>query len=188
MKQSILYLSIFFAALMLYITSCSKKPVEIEEVVTSTQKFYYGGIPNVCDFDFQIFMTIDSLKKYCNRNNRLDDLLDTDNFLSAMPCQPASITGDNSITNNDTIDNETIWDFKISRSNDYQVEWRETPLSIQPVEVEIGFQERGKFPFTQFYKGYEVQISENQTMTILFFNYYIGGCIHDYYVWELVEN
>jgi len=142
-----------FATISLCIISCSKKTVIMDETETSTQKFYYGGIYNACDWDPQIFMNIDSLKKYCNRNNRLLDLLDTDsisqaNFTSYMPCQSVPTTYDNPIGN---------WDFKISMGVDgYQLDWYKTPLSIEPVEVEIGFRERGKYPFTEFYKGYEV--------------------------------
>jgi len=187
MKQSIFYLLLVLVAILI-MSSCSKKPIEIEEVETSTQKFYYGGIFSPCDADPQIFMNIDVLKKYCNRNNRLEDLLDMDsiNFTSFMPCHPFSIRTE---SDSDSTNNEINWDFKISMGSEgYQVEWRETPLSIKPIEVEIGFQERGKFPFWHFYKGYEVQTSEVQTVTVLFFNSWVGGCIHDYYVWELVES
>jgi len=183
MKQSIFYLFIVLVTL-LTITSCSKKPIKLLESEPQIQKFYYGGIYNGCDADFQIFMNIDSLKKYCNRNNRLNDLLETDSLISSLSCQPVPLR---TTSYNDSTNNEINWDFKISISTGYQVEWRETPLSIKPVEVKTGFMERGKFPFAQFYKGYEVQTSDVQTITILFFNYWVGGCIHDYYVWELVE-
>lgn len=182
MKQSIFYLFIVIATI-LTITSCSKKPIKLLESDPPVQEIYFGGIYNGCDPNFHIFMNIDSLKKYCNRNNRLNDLLVEDsNFPSSLNCQNPN----NEF--NYLIINEENWDFKISITNGYQVEWRETPLSIQPIEVETGFRQPGKYPFAHFYKGYEFQISEDQTLTVLFFNEWVGGCIHDVYVWELVEN
>jgi len=124
MKQSIFHLLIVFTTISLTIISCSKKPVEIE---TSTQKVYYGGIYNACDFDPQIFMNIDSLKKYCSKDNRLDDLLEMDSinqasFTSALFCQPATILDDDPITNSNPISNEINWDFKIR--NRFSGKWQ----------------------------------------------------------------
>jgi len=79
---------------------------------------------------------------------------------------------------------EKNWDFKIGS---HQLEWHETPISTQPVQAKTVY-EGGRFPFIHFYGGYEVKISENQALTALFFNGQIGGCIHDYYVWEFVEH
>ncbi len=133
---------------------------------------------NTCDFNPQFNVNIDSLKKHCSADISLSDLLNSDSLRQSnfKTCMIESFT------------NEINWDFKITIELDgYQLDWQKTPLSIQSVEVETGFQERGKYPFSQFYKGYEVQISDSQTITVLFFNAWVGGCLHDFYVWELVE-
>jgi len=186
MRSSIFYLSIFFTTLILISSSCSKKPVEIEETEASVPKVYSGGFYNACHFG-SIYFNIDTLISYCSFPNSLDDLIgteDTHDLSEAIyrVCLDDFPSGNES----DILADENNWDFKTSPGSNYKLEWRKAPLSQQPVEAKTKF-EGGKYPFTQFYNGYKIQISENQVLTLLFFNVFIGGCLHDYMVWEYVE-
>jgi len=187
MKQAIFYIPFLLSILMLSISSCSKKPIETEEAQIAEPNIYSGVFYNYCD-PGPIYFNIDSLVSNCPFQGSLDELIDLDSLRvkgltqsedeQPLGCQPKPIVID-----------ESNWNFSITIAwdNGYDVDWLILPLSQQSIEVKTTF-ENGKYPFPRFLNGYEIQISENKALTLLFFNTYIGGCIHDYMVWEYVES
>lgn len=175
MKQSVSYFSLFIIVIQFTIMSCSKNPVKMGETVTAFPQFYSGVIYNYCDPSPQIHFSINSIRLYCS-NSSLNDMFDAD-----------SLNQNNFKACTQPLGDENNWDFILTTgASGYELVWRETPVSVKPVQAKTVF-EGGKYPYMQFYKGYEVKISENQALTMLFFNGYVGGCIHDYYIWELVD-
>lgn len=174
------------------IISCSKKSIKTEEVEPVATKIYSGGYYNYCGSG-PFYFNIDSLLLNCPFPYSLDELLDSSTMGPTglvlnkdkrhTNCEPKSIAV-----------NESNWDFSITIGiqismaiqNGYELEWQKTPLSQQPITVKT-IHEGGKYPFPQFLNGYEIQISGKKTLTLLFFNIYIGGCVHDYMVWEYIE-
>lgn len=71
MKKSIFYISLLLVTLSL--TSCSKKPVEMEVVQTVTKKVYSGSVSIGCYMD-PVAYSIDSLINNCSDNKLLVEL------------------------------------------------------------------------------------------------------------------
>lgn len=169
MKKSIFYLSIFFVILIFTTTSCSKKSVEIEESKADSLKVHSGGVYIQCDLG-PYFFSIDSLIKNCSVAKSLTD---------SVPFSNCNIDFDAP-----KLVDLNNFDFKVTRG--YILELTNTPISQKPVEAKT-ISEGGKYPFVQFYNGYEIKISENKQLTLLFFYAHIAGCLHDAMVWEYIE-
>lgn len=177
MKKANFYLLVVFTTI-LTISSCSKKPVELEESETSNQKVYSGKFVNYCDLG-PIYFNIDSLISNCPFPYGLDEqifsestelnsfTLIKDKLTIKCEPKPINIDGGN-------------WDFSITKGNGYDLEWFKEPLSQQLTIINDE-----KFP--TFLNGYKIQITENKALTLLFFNFYTGGCIYDSMTWEYVE-
>jgi len=170
MKKSISYFLLVFATVSFSIVSCSKKPVEIEEPDPVIKKVHSGGVYIQCDMG-PYFFSIDSLIENCSVAKSLND----------------SIPFSNCVIDSDAhkLADSNNFDFKTGLQG-HNLELTNTPISQKPVEVKT-VSEGGKYPFIQFYNGYEIHLSENEILTLLFFNALAAGCWHDVMVWEYVE-
>lgn len=178
MKKSIFYLSIFFTSLILITTSCSKKLFEANEAIIEPT-VYSGGVYIDC-YAGPYFYNIDSLIKNCSVAKSLDDVYQPiDSFKGPF----GSCTYDSEAHKLADINN---FDFKTARQGS-KIEFSNTPISQKLVEAKT-ISEGGNFPYIQFYSGYEIQIAENQVLTLLFFNAQIAACFHNVMIWELMES
>lgn len=139
----------------------------MEELNTDTLKVFSGGIDMDCR-DSPCFFRIDSLIENCSIAKKLDD---RDAFFSAC------IGSHKLVGIND-------FDFKVTEY--YKLEWNNTPISQRPVEAKTILQD-SKYIYSYFYHGYEIQISENQFLTLLFFDAFITNNNAVFMVWEYVE-
>jgi len=178
MKKSIFYISFLFVTLMLSLTSCSKKPVEMEEVETVVKKVQSGSVSVGCVTDL-IAYNIDSLITNCSDNKFLNEI---SSFKDIMECihyeRDSNLVGQNN------------WDFKASISPDgCNLEWNESSSIQQPIQINSMAEYEGdeKVSIGYFTNGCEIQITEKQTLTLLFFDLPIQGCPLYSMVWEYVE-
>jgi len=176
MKKSIVYVSFLAAMLILSLTSCSKKPVEMEEIETVTKKVHSGAVYMQC-YEGPYYFNIDSLIKNCSVAESLEDNVpySTCKF-DFDPHQLADINN---------------FDFKVTRGSNssehfFNLELTDTPISQKSAEAQT-VSEGGKYPYVQFYNGYEIQIGENKKLTLFFFYAHVAGCLHDAMAWEYVE-
>lgn len=161
--KPLLYLLLFFATISLIISSCSKKEVVANNI-------HSGGVYIQCD-EGPYFFSIDSLIQNCSLAESLNESVPL--FGNCIIDSDAHKLVD--------IDN---FDFKVTRA--YRLEWANSLISQKPVEAKTVL-DSDKYPSTQFYNGYEIQLSENEVLTLLFFNAIAAGCWHDVMVWEYVE-
>lgn len=82
------------------------------------------------------------------------------------------------------------WDFKASITpDDCNLIWNESSSIQQPIQINTiaEYEEAEKLTIGYFTNGCEIQISEKQSLTILFFDKPIQGCPLYSMVWEYVE-
>jgi len=176
MKKSIFYISFLLVTLMLTLTSCSKKAIEMEEVETTLMKVHSGSVYMQC-YEGPYHFNIDSLIKNCSVAKSLED---------SVPYSTCNYDfGAHKLAD---INN---FDFKVIRGSNmsdiiFNLELTNTPISQKSAEAKT-ISEGGKYPFVQFYNGYEIQISENKKLTLFFFYAHVAGCLHDAMAWEYEE-
>lgn len=177
MKKSVIYLSMLLATFMLTIASCSKKIVEMKESVPVIKKIHSGSVSVGCATE-PIAYNLDSLINNCSENKLLSEIT---SFRDIIECvyydRDPNLAGENN------------WDFKASITPDNcNLTWNESSSIQQPIEINsITEYEGNEVSLGYFTNGCEIQISEKQNLTLLFFDLPIQGCPLYSMVWEYVE-
>jgi len=179
MKQSVFYLLIVLATISLTSSSCSKKPVEVEEVEPVTKKVYSGSVRVSCE-TAPIAYNLDSLINNCSDNKFLSEISSLKDITSCV----------HYFNDIEHLVGHKNWDFKASITpDDCNLKWNELSSIEQPIQVNTitEFEGNENISIGFFTNGCDIQISEKQNLTLLFFDLPIQGCSLYSMVWEYVE-
>ena len=168
LKYSLIILLLIFATLSCENEIESNPPDSIKQVTAQ------GNIYNHCDIE-PFYLLLDTVMTYTSPLP-IDSLF-SPNWLGYI---------DNAVNlMHDVYQDSTNADFKIKYLINSQLEYEilNPSLSIEPITLTFDTLNTDTYPFYGAIKIYR----DDQEITLIVLNRYVGGCFHDEFIWQLSE-